>query len=198
VATAAINRGIPQTPVWFEDPAHEPGTPVDGAFATQQRGYYSITTQIHTNGLTPGHQYTIWWVIYNDPAACVDGCDFEDLDSVLETGKNPAGIGVQYAGSFVGRENGKFESGTRILEHATAGCQTSAPFKSLCNPFDDASVAEAIVFIRDHGPATDEPLPAAKDLFSYGCKAYTRNGEAVVTYSETGYDCFNVQSWYLP
>jgi hypothetical protein len=90
------------------------------------------------------------------------------------------------------------EVGTRTLEHATVGCQNSLPFKSLCNPVIDAAVIEATVFIRDHGPATEEPLPAVTDLFSYGCKAYTRNGEVVVTYSETGYDCANVQSWHLP
>jgi hypothetical protein len=195
---AGANRGVVSTITWLEDPGHEPGSAVTGAFATQQRGYYSITAQVHTTGLTPGHRYTLWWVIYNSPASCVDSCGADDLAAAVSTGSNPAGIGVHFGGSVVVNPNGKLQVGTRILEHAVVGCQNSAPYKALCNPLIDAAVAEATVFLHDHGPAVDGPPVAAVDAFAAGCKSYKRLDAVVAAYGETGFDCFSPQSVHLP
>jgi hypothetical protein len=195
-SAAGANRGVASTITWLEAPGHEPGSAVPGAFATQQRGYYSITAQLHSTGLTPGHRYTLWWVIYNNPASCVEGCGADDLAGAL-TGTNPAGIGVQYGGSFVAAANGRLAAGTRILEHAVVGCQDSAPYKALCNPLIDAAVAEATVFLQDHGPALDEPPVAAASAFAAGCKSYKRL-DVIVTYGNIGFDCFSSQSVHLP
>jgi hypothetical protein len=193
----SANRGVASSVMWFEDALHEPG-PIAGAFATQQRGYYSITAQIHTTGLTPGHRYTAWWVIYNNPASCVEGCGFDDVTSALTTGANPVAIGVHYGGSFVAAASGKMHVGTRILENAVIGCQNSAPYAALCEPLIDAATAEATVFLLDHGAATDGAPPLATDAFSAGCKTYTRLGTVVATYAETGFDCFGAQIIHLP
>ena len=197
-AAAAANRGVPISVTWLEDPAHEPGTAVPGSFATQQRGYYSITAQLHLTGLAPGHRYTLWWIIYNNPATCVEGCDAADVSSALQTGENPAGIGVHYGGSFVAPANGKLDAATRLLENAVTGCVSDLPYKALCNPLIDAAIAEATILFLDNGPATDAPSPPVGEMFSFGCKTYMRLDVVAVTYGETGFDCFSPYSIHLP
>jgi hypothetical protein len=198
VVSAASNRGVASMVTWFEDPAHEADTVVPSSFATQQRGYYSITTQLHLTSLAPGHRYTLWWVIYNEPAACVDGCDISDLDSAMTDGTNPASIGVFFAGSVVTPANGKLQVGTRLLEHAVNGCQTAGPYEAFCNPLIDAAVAEATVILEDHGPAVDGLTVLPQDALGAGCKSYMRFDTVVATYGETGFDCFSPMSIFLP
>jgi hypothetical protein len=191
------NRGLPSPMMWSEDSLHAPGPVGDGDFAVQQRGYFSITAQFHTSGLTPGHRYTIWWVTYNNPGACVGGCGLDDVATAIE-GEDTLGIGVQYGGTFVAQPNGRIDSGTRILENTVIACLSVQPYASLCEPMLDAATAEATLFINDHGPATDEPPPPATEAFAAGCKTYTRLGAAVATYGPVGFDCFTAQEVHLP
>lgn len=195
---AGADRGLPARAAWFEDPAHEPGTPVPGGYAVQQRGYFSITAQLHLKQLTPGHRYTLWWVVYNNPAACVEGCDMDDVTTTLESGANPAGIGFLYGGNFLVGTSGKLDLPTRILENSVIGCQTVAPYDALCNPLVDAAVAEATILVLDHGPADSTSLQPVTEAFSEGCKTYKRFDTVVVSYAETGFDCFTPQTVHLP
>jgi hypothetical protein len=80
-----------------------------------------------------------------------------------------------------------------------AGCQNSAPFAALCNSLIEVTVAEAMVLIRDHGPADlAAPRISGPDAFASGCKAYTRMGTVVTTYTAGGYDCVTTQAVFLP
>jgi hypothetical protein len=197
-AAAGANRGLPAHPTWFEDPGHEPGTVVPNSYIVQQRGYFSITAQMHLRDLTPGHHYTLWWVIYNNPASCVDGCDPDDLTAAATTGVNPAGIGVHYGGSYVAPDTGKLDAGTRLLEDSVGGCQTVGPYASLCKPMLDAAIAEATILLVDHGPAENVGPFVAAEAFSIGCKSYVRFDTVVTSYGTTGFDCFSPQAIYLP
>jgi hypothetical protein len=196
VSAAAVNRGLPAHVTWFDAPDHETGTDVPSAFVVQQRGYYSITAQMHLKELTPGHRYTLWWVAYNDPSACTDGCGMDEL-AAAANGDNPAGIGVYYGGSYVVTKTGKVDVGTRILEFSVNGCQTDGPY-AICDVLRDASVAEAMILINDQGPATGAPLAPAAEAFSDGCKSYSQGGVVVATFGDTGFDCFTAQTVFLP
>jgi hypothetical protein len=190
---ASAGRGDPIPVTWFEAPGHVPGDAVLGAYAVQQRGYYSITVNLHTSGLTPGHQYTLWWVIFNNPSACVDGCGSDDLDNAIAAGLNPAGIGVDYGGSFVPPANGKVNLGARILENSVNGCETVAPFANLCTPLIDAETAEAVVFLHDQGPVLSGVTFNPATAFADGCKDYKIFDRVVETYNRGNYDCFSAQ-----
>ena len=197
VAAAAVNRGLPLRAKWLDDPNHETGTEVPGAFVVQQRGYYSITAQMHLKQLTPGHRYTLWWVAYNDPSACTDGCGVDELAAVAATGENPTGIGVYFGGSYVVTATGKLDVGTRILEFSVNGCQSGGPY-AICDVLRDAAVAEAMILVNDQGPATGAPLAPASAAFSDGCKSYSQGGVVVATFGDTGYDCYTAQTVFLP
>jgi hypothetical protein len=193
----SAGRGDVVPVTWFQDPAHEAGSPVAGGFAFQQRGYYSITTVIHSTGLTPGEQYSVWWVIFNNPAACVEGCGFDDLESAVATGANPAGIGVHFGGRFVGAANGKINIGTRLLEDAVTGCSTVAPYDKLCNPLLDAATAQAFVFLHDHGAATGAAVEVG-GAFAAGCLNYKVFETVVTAYNAGAAECFSPQAFLLP
>ncbi len=195
---AGASRGLIARATWFEDPQQESGTVVPGGYAVQQRGYFSMTAQMHLKALTPGHRYTLWWVIYNNPSLCAEGCDFNDVTTAVETGANPAGIGVHFGGSFLVASTGKLDVGTRLLENAVGGCQTSVPYVALCEELIDAAIAEATILVHDHGPiAPTDPMVAA-EAFASGCKNYKRLDTVVATYAATGYECFSPQTVYLP
>lgn len=52
--------------------------PVLGA-STLKRYDDRVDFSIHTTGLEPGHAYTVWLVIFNNPDACSDECNQDDF-----------------------------------------------------------------------------------------------------------------------
>ena len=51
--------------------------------ATLKRSKQGVSLSLHTTHLGPGHAYTIWWVIFNNPKACTDaGCGIDESDFV--------------------------------------------------------------------------------------------------------------------
>jgi hypothetical protein len=66
-AQAAVHR---QTdPVrWFSD-----GSVVQGAWSTLTTSDTGAQFTLTTNGLAPGHEVTVWWVVFNHPENCTHG-----------------------------------------------------------------------------------------------------------------------------
>ena len=75
----------------------EDGGPAPGA-ATLVRTRNSVTANLSMSGLDSRSAYTVWWVIWNDPSVCVDGCGEDDLFA--------AGNVVFYAGGFISSKGG--------------------------------------------------------------------------------------------
>jgi hypothetical protein len=184
--------GVPSLVWWLDNPAEESGLAVDGAFSTLQRGYYSVTIGLHTRGLTPGHTYSVWWVIFQNPGLCVNGCGDDDINNAAWTGANPVGIGVHYGGAFTAAEDGRAEVGSRLLEDTTDQCARAGPYAPLCVPMKDAATAEALVFLLDHGPAD----PATVRYFDSGCRSLVWFGQIVSSYNHDGFDCYRAQSTF--
>jgi hypothetical protein len=194
-ATADNTRaepGVPSLVWWLDNPAQESGVAVDGAFSTLQRGYYSVNLTLHTSGLTPGHTYSLWWVIFQNPASCVTGCGDDEINAAAAGGPNPAGISVHYGGSFTAPEDGRGEFFTRILEDNADGCAKTGPYVRLCSAMRDAATAETLVFLMDHGPSE---LVASGD-FSSGCARMVWFGYVVADYHQGGFDCYRAQSTF--
>src|SRR6056297_877377 len=72
--TAAARAASSTSPV-VTFPALEPH---DGQ-STLIRTNNGVNFRFATNELDPGHAYTLWVVIWNEPENCVDGCDGPDL-----------------------------------------------------------------------------------------------------------------------
>ena len=49
--------------------------PTHGGYSTLRRASDSVSYDLHTTGLPPG-AYTIWVIAFNNPAGCIDGCNF--------------------------------------------------------------------------------------------------------------------------
>jgi hypothetical protein len=63
--------------------------------ATLYRGKQGVEMRVATSGLMIHSSYTVWWVIFNNPAACVGGCGPDDL------GRPDVRASVLYAAGFV-------------------------------------------------------------------------------------------------
>jgi hypothetical protein len=63
-----------------------PGMTTDlGGAATLFRSKQEVDVRIATSGLDMNAAYTVWWVVFNRPAACTGGCGL----TILETRQPP-------------------------------------------------------------------------------------------------------------
>lgn len=151
---------------------------VEGAWSMViRRGYGGVGWVFHTSQLTPGHAYTVWMMIFNNPSECSDNvCDPGDI--LMDT-SNPstsplneeqveaAEISMIFAGdSAVIGPNGKVTLLGVVLEGVPPGQVVFGP--GLTN----ADGAEIHLALQDHGPASDDPevLHAQLNLYQGGCE----------------------------
>jgi len=193
-ARTQARAGEPSLVWWLDNPAQVSGAEVPGAYSTLQRGYYSVTISLHTAGLTPEHAYSLWWVIFQNPGVCVNGCGDDEINAVITSGANPVGIGVHYGGTFSAAETGRADIGSRLLEDSVDACTKAAPYSPVCVPMLDASTAEVLVFLVDHGPAAAGAAPVS--AFDTGCRNLVWFGYVVAQYNKGDFDCYRAQSTY--
>lgn len=72
-----------------------PGGTVPLGGATLLRHRNSVDARIAAIGLDQNAAYTVWWVVFNNPDACVGGCGADDL------GRPETDASVFYAAGFV-------------------------------------------------------------------------------------------------
>ena len=58
--------------------AFDTGLPIHDAFAVLERNEDGVELTLDTE-LTPG-AYSVWWVVFNNPEFCVDGCGSDDFE----------------------------------------------------------------------------------------------------------------------
>ena len=102
---------------------------------------------LDVDGLIPGHAYTVWWVVWNNPEFCDGACDDPDV------GNTDVKAEIIYAtGSVAGGTQGNF--GATLKERDAAGSINSEFFGlSSYGGLADAMKAEVHVVLRSHGPA---------------------------------------------
>lgn len=81
------------------------------------RTHNNIQMNINTVELTPHDTYTVWWVVFNNPDACEDGCSEPDLFN------DEVGGSVLYAAGHVigATDKGNFAGSLRAGD--LSGCQ---------------------------------------------------------------------------
>jgi hypothetical protein len=179
---------------WLDSPDQISGAEVPEASSTLQRGYFSMTVYMHTTSLTGGHNYSVWWVIFQNPGACNDGCGDDDINAVVAGGPNPAGIGVHFGGVFTAPADGRISLSSRILEDTVESCARALPYSLVCAPLRDAATANALVFLVDNGPSVEGAAPSIE--FNAGCRALVWFGYVVAQYNNGPYNCYRAQSTY--
>jgi hypothetical protein len=121
-----------------------------------------VNFRFATNGLEPGHAYTLWIVIWNAPENCVDGCDGFDLF-------NPAALPdmLYGAGHVVGGSGQATFSGRIQVGDASRSVQ--APLGLAANGLMYPSDAEIHFIVKDHGEVSPAFMPDMIHTLAGGC-----------------------------
>lgn len=144
----------------------------DGMFAT-----------ISTSGLTPGHVVTLWWAIFNYPRFCATpDCAPSDLNNYFVKGS------LQSGGGYLVGADGRADFGGYLGKGDNTGFYILPGFGNMLNPAPgiiDTNRATIHLVIRDHGPASSDPLILEQQLTTFpgGCSIY---------------NCANVQAAVFP
>jgi hypothetical protein len=162
------------------------GSHVKGSSAKLTRGDGMVWLRVNTTELPPG-TYTNWWIIFNNPAECFEGCDGNDLG-------NPAVMGSVFfaTGGIVG-ENGVGHFRPAPLEE---GDTSGGPGQHLFGPgLLSAQDAEIHYVIRYHGPAgAGDLLTEQISTINGGC-----SGDMGDIHPEHKiFDCYDPQGAVLP
>ncbi len=139
--------------------------------STLIRGRRGIWARYKAEKLTPGHAYTLWWVIWNKPQNCITPNQCIDQDFFT----NASGVEVEllYAAGKVANRKGKAtffgrlragDTSQSINEYmfglpSVGGLQTNNTFGS-----------EVHLVIRSHGPAIDGQVYDQITSYEGGCE----------------------------
>lgn len=116
--------------------------------ATLTRDKRSVHASIHAADLEPGHVYTVWWIIFNKPSACLSvPC------SSAEEADNPAsGRSVLWATGFIAGAKGIANVSFRLDRRATPGLVVAG------DGLTNVKRAEIHVALVDHGPPDPDTI----------------------------------------
>ncbi len=139
------------------------------AISTLVRNDNGVAMTIHTIGLPADTADTVWWVIFNKPAACSHGmagvrCGLGDLfvHSVMAS--------VQFATGHIIGSDGVGDYGAYLREGDTSGCASPA---LPCNGLASARTADVHLVVRTHGAPIPGLIPDQIHSFNGGCPPNT-------------------------
>ena len=158
---AAAGAEIEREPVrWHMQSGNPHMSPVaDDATAKLVRTENGLSYSVQTNGLQPGHAYTVWVVVVNNPGACsANPCAPPEILT------NPAlGGQVTYGtGHIVGGSGQAGFGGTLRAGAIPSGWLSGV---DLTNPLG----AEVHLVVNDHGPVLNEYMPEMIQTYRAGC-----------------------------
>ena len=134
--------------------------PVDGSHASLTVTDRTASFRWHATDLHPGHAYTVWVVIINNPEACATSpCTAGDL--LFDT-DDVQGEVVYGAGHVVGA-SGRSSFGGSVKAGDLGGTGWFG------NGLQDPMTAEIHLVLNDHGPADPAYLPTMIDSYRGGC-----------------------------
>jgi len=147
-----------------------PGGPdqmlIDGASANLVRTPNGVNFRFATNSLEPGHPYTLWVVIFNEPGNCGTApgtCTPPDLFNPAARPDMLYGTGVIASGAGTATFAGRTEAGD-----VTGSVQ--APAGLLSNGLTDPYGAEIHFVVHHHGPMIPEFMPDMIQTLAGGCQ----------------------------
>jgi hypothetical protein len=187
--TSVLARTTDTAPLLFV----ECGRPAGGQVTLVRNGALGmISARINATHLNPGHAYTYWWVIFNDPSQCLEPFVCGEADIFIDPDDHMAGFNLaQIAAVRVASLGGSGE----IANHGGQAQFTGALFEDSALPLDvligpaglfdfgnqwlleDAMQAQIIIILRDHGPTlSGADLAAQLHTFTGNCLGLDPNG----------------------
>lgn len=162
-ATAASPGGVVDTGQAVIDLAALPGIVVVGT-SQLVRTPNGVNFSLSTTGLAADHAYTLWIVIFNDPAGC--GVPHECApDDVVNAAAKPD---MMYAAHSLATAGGTATfSGRRSVgdRSGSVNAPVGLPAHGLMDPYQ----AEIHLAVHDHGPKRPEFLPDMIQTVDGGC-----------------------------
>jgi hypothetical protein len=158
------------SPVIRIEPGPQFGTQVVGAFSTLVRTADAIRMHVSTSDLEPGAAYTVWWVIFNNPEFCEDGCGLDDIQNPTRRALTQVAVG--YAAGHVVSQSGKANFSARLRVGDLSGFGgglDSAPPPPLGPGLLDPLGAEVHLVIRTHGQKIPGLVDEQIHSFEGGC-----------------------------
>jgi len=161
---------------WFAD-----GEPADGT-SILTRTDTMITSTVEGANLVPGNVHTIWFVVFNNPAACSGGeCGEDDIftgPDLNVDGVIAAQIGIGNATGNIAKADGTAEFGAvlRSGDYAATGHQLLFPAGLDGDELlidGNTKGAEVHIIVQDHGQARGGPqLLNQLTYVETGCTPY--------------------------
>jgi len=139
--------------------------------ATLFRSKQRVEMRVATSGLNMNSSYTVWWIVFNNPAACgVGGCGLNDL------GNPDVRASVLYAAGFV---TGLGDSGN-VTAHLDAGEPPKGVDVELGDGLERGNglAAEIHLVVRTHGVTTPGVVDKQIGSFNGGCSPSCSNVQA--------------------
>ena len=132
-----------ETTAVITHPSQGDKTVVENAEARMMRHDTGVFVSFDTQGLTPGHVNTLWFVVINDPAQCETpfACTSKDVLKRTDVVKSD----VTYGGGVVAAPDGS----ARFAWHQAEGDMADGWFT---DGMIEADNAEIHLVINDHGP----------------------------------------------
>jgi hypothetical protein len=158
-AAPAVVERVPMS--WHAQSGNPHGSPVaEGATAKLVRTENGISYSIQTEQLNPGHAYTVWVVVVNNPAACTVRPCSPPVDII---GNPETESQVTYGGGHVVGASGQAGFGGSVQLGPIP--QGWLPDQGLTDPLG----AEVHLVLNDHGPVIAELMPEMIQTYRAGC-----------------------------
>ena len=131
------------------------------ATASLRRSPQGIRYRFDTEGLTPGHAYTLWLVVVNDPGECADSPCAPPTD-IITNAATDSQITFADAGTVARRRGAAV---LRARFRAAPLLDGWLPVQGL----DDPMGAEIHLVLNDHGPVIDQLREEMTSSYRAGC-----------------------------
>ena len=122
-------------------------TEIAGAYSQLVRSESTLAMELRTSRLEPKAPYTIWWVIFNNPEACSESCDEDDIFG--EDGKmslnEAVNISILFADGAMTDAEGNGNFSALLTENRPFGQVLAGP------GLTDTQSAEVHLVVRSHG-----------------------------------------------
>lgn len=138
------------------------GMPVVVGSSTVVRTDSGASATVETSGLVPGHVVTLWWVVFNNPEACVAG-----IPPVSHCG--PPDESTTEAQPSILPATGRIVAADGTARYG-AYLRMGDASRALFGPgLLDPRGAEIILVLRTHGPKIPQLLSEMLHTFGAGC-----------------------------
>ena len=135
------------------------GSIVNGSVSKLTRHDDALSMKVKTRELEPGAAYTVWWVVFNHPENCIDGCDGDDVGSPAVDGTILWAAGGVVGNSGVEKFYGYLPENTPPTVDVRRGSGI----------LTNAGGAEIHLVVRSHGPAIPGLVEEQITTFGGGC-----------------------------